>query len=71
VTYYGIFEFFYYQKSGNLDDLGSRIFAVWWYRFRFQNSRTVGDIDLKFGLLIVLGKLEDLVGCFLTGDVHK
>jgi hypothetical protein len=50
-------------------DLGSKIFAVWWYRF--ENSRTVGDIDLKFGIEIVLAKLEDIVGCFLSGAVHK
>ncbi len=31
--------------------------ALWWYRF--QNSRTVRDIDLKFGIVIVFGILED------------
>jgi hypothetical protein len=41
----------------------------WWYRF--QNSRTPRDIGLKFGMVIVLGKLEDLVHCFLPGGVHK
>ncbi len=34
-----------------------RILPFWWYRF--QNSATVWDIDLKFGMVIVLGKLED------------
>jgi hypothetical protein len=43
--------------------------SLGWYRF--QNSPMVRDNDLKFGMVIVLGKLEDLVTCFLPGSVHK
>jgi hypothetical protein len=46
-----------------------RISSFWWYRF--QNSITVRDIGLKFGMVIVLGKLEDTMHCFLPGSVHK
>ncbi len=46
-----------------------QISLIWWYRF--QNLRTVRDNDLKFGMVIVLGKLEDHRGCFLPGTVHK
>jgi hypothetical protein len=31
----------------------------------------VEDIGFKFGMVIVLEKLEDLVHCFLPGSVHK
>jgi hypothetical protein len=40
-----------------------------WYHF--QNSTTVRDNDLKFRMVIVLGKLEDLMQVFLPGIVHK
>jgi hypothetical protein len=46
--------------------LRTRILAVWWYRF--QNSITVGDIDLKFGMVVVFGNLEDLMH---DRSVHK
>jgi hypothetical protein len=45
-----------------------RISPFWWYRF--QNSRTPRDIGLKFCMMKVLEKLEDLVHCFLPGRVH-
>jgi hypothetical protein len=40
-----------------------------WYRF--QNSTTVKDIDLKFYMIIVLEKLEDPMQVFLPESVHK
>jgi hypothetical protein len=40
-----------------------------WYRF--PNLATVRDNDLKFGMVIVLGKLDDLMQVFLPGIVHK
>ncbi len=49
--------------------LGPESYHFWWYRF--QNSITVRDIDLKFGMVIVFGKLEDHMHGFLPGSVHK
>jgi hypothetical protein len=46
-----------------------RFSPFWWYRF--QNSSTVWDNGLKFGMVMMLGKLEDHVLCFLPGRVHK
>jgi hypothetical protein len=42
---------------------------VRWYRF--QNSPTVRDVGLKFGMVIVFGRLEDHMHVFLPGSVHK
>jgi hypothetical protein len=53
------------EKAHFLD----RISPFRWYRF--QNSRTERDNGLKFCMVIVLGKLEDHVGCFQPGSVHK
>ncbi len=50
------------ENLKHLTDLG-------WYRF--QNSTTARDIDVKFYMLIVLGKLEDFMQHFLPGSVHK
>jgi hypothetical protein len=41
----------------------------WWYRFK--NSATVRDIDLKFYMVVVFGKLEDPMQVFLAGTIHK
>ncbi len=41
----------------------------WWYRF--QDSTTARDIDLKFYMVLVLGKLEDTMLHFPAGTVHK
>jgi hypothetical protein len=46
-----------------------RILPFWWYHF--QNSPTVREIDLKFYVVIVLGKLEDRMKVFPAGVVHK
>ncbi len=46
-----------------------RVLPFWWYRF--QNSTTVKDNDLKFYMLIALGKLEDPVQFFLPGSNWK
>jgi hypothetical protein len=55
--------------SGKWSEFSVKISTFRWYRF--QNSRTKRDSGLKFGMVIVLGKLEDLVGCFLSGSVQK
>jgi hypothetical protein len=46
-----------------------RILLFRWYRF--QNSTTVKDNDLKFYMVIVLGKLEDPMQVFLPEIVQK
>ncbi len=45
------------------------LLPFWWYRF--QNSATVRDIGLKFGMVIVLGKLKDVMLHFPPGIVHS
>jgi hypothetical protein len=45
------------------------ISLFWWYRF--QNSPTVRDIGLEFGMVIVLGKSEDRIHGFLSGSVQN
>jgi hypothetical protein len=40
-----------------------------WYLF--QNSITVRDIGLKFDMVVVVEKLEDLIHGFLPGSVQK
>jgi hypothetical protein len=45
-----------------------QILEFWWYRF--QNSSMVADNDLKFGMVIVFGKMEVHIHDFLSGIVH-
>jgi hypothetical protein len=46
-----------------------RFSNFWWYRF--QNSTTVRDIDLKFDMEVVFERLEDIMHVFLPGSVQK
>jgi hypothetical protein len=58
-----------YYDTTSTSSLSLSFGTLWWYLF--QNSATVRDIDLKFGIVIGFEKLKVRMQVFPAGVVHK
>ncbi len=64
-------NFVFYQKLFEPPQSSRKPPHLTFLMYRFQNSTTVRDNDLKFDIVIVFGNWEDPMQVFLPGIVHK